>query len=289
MKPRTPTTALSLSNASVTAGSSRSTRPAFSAVNERRRQGLRVDLEAERERCFRAQSGADAAVRRACDGLVQTQRAAQNSSSPKVSKRKVSRPRETCCTAFCRTAASAVKGVSSAIVASNGKARNNRASIPIPGVRSVVVMARSPSLDDHWRLMRASTIADDRVAALSTERECVAHDVVELAVQRLLKHAARTVEAGLHSGRLDLEQLGSLRDAELLDPAQHEDLPKLFRQPIDRCLQDAQQVAARCRALGPTVGKVGQRQHVLLGVGGRRRAAHAAKGFVDWRYAPATP
>ena len=44
--------------------------------NERRRQGRHIDLEPEPERGFRAQARADAAVRGACDRLVQTQRTA---------------------------------------------------------------------------------------------------------------------------------------------------------------------------------------------------------------------
>ena len=89
------------------------------------------------------------------------------------------------------------------------------------------------------------------------------------------------MKARLDRGGLDVEHLGRLRDAELLDAAQHEDLPKLLGQPIDRRLHDSQQVVARCRVLGLDLNEVGQREHVLLGLDDLGRAAHAAERFVD--------
>src|SRR5262245_1591776 len=66
--------------------------------------------------------------------------------------------------------------------------------------------------------------ADNCVAALSAECVRIAHDVIELAVQLLLQQAACAVKACLDGRGLDVENLGRLGDAELLDAAQDENL-----------------------------------------------------------------
>ena len=75
-KPFTPTTASSLSRATVVAGSSRSTAPCLICRDQRRRERLAVDLQADGQRGLGADAVADAAVLRARDGAVELKRIA---------------------------------------------------------------------------------------------------------------------------------------------------------------------------------------------------------------------
>ena len=75
-KPRTPTTAFSDNNATVTAGSSRFTWPAFNCLTSAGGSALASTLSPRPSAAFGLKPGADAAVGSAGDRFVQPQRAA---------------------------------------------------------------------------------------------------------------------------------------------------------------------------------------------------------------------
>ena len=75
-KPLTPTTAFSFSNASVTAGSFRSTLPALIAAAVSFGIAAESTLSPAAKRCLRAEARADAAVLRSGDRAMQLQRVA---------------------------------------------------------------------------------------------------------------------------------------------------------------------------------------------------------------------
>src|SRR5262245_3710717 len=285
VKTRTPTTALSLSSASVVAGSSSLARPDRIAPTTDPGSARASTLSPSSSAAFGLRPGPTPPFFAPAMASCKRNAPPQKSSSPNVSKRKVLRPFAICCAACCQTSAPAVAGWSRSWswswACAPPIATKDMSAANAVNPRAVTNIGRSSFLGRSLTSDPGEDRADDRVAALPAESERIAYDVVELAVQLLLQHAARAVKACLDGRGLDVEQLRRLCNAELLDAAQDEDLPKLLGQPIDGRLQDSQQVAARRRVLGLDLCEIRLCDGVLLGVDDRRRATNAAERLVD--------
>src|SRR6185503_1623608 len=221
VKTRTPTTALRLSSASVTAGSSRFTRPARSACTSGGDSARASTLRPNPSAAFGLKPGPTPPL--AAPAIAWCNRSAppQKSSSPNVSKRNVLRPRAICCATFCQTSASLTPGRSSACAPPAATVTTSAANVL--KARDRVSMGRSSFRGRSLNSDACEYRCDDGVAVLPAERERLARDVVELPLQLLLQHVSSAVKTRLDRSGLYAEQLGGLGDAELLDAAQHED------------------------------------------------------------------